>query len=130
MTTKLRIFTTPVAKVYPYYIAKAEKKGRTKAEVDAIFCWLTGYTPKQFEKTLKQQTDFETFFKDAPKKNPARKKITGVICGIRVEDIKDPLMRELRYLDKLVDELAKGRSAVARDGVVKRSGTARSASVG
>jgi hypothetical protein len=109
MTTKHRIFTTPVAKVYPYYIAKAEKKGRTKAEVDAIICWQTGYTPKQLEKQLTQQTDFETFFAKAPKLNPARKLITGVICGIRVEEIQDPLMRELRYLDKLVDELAKGR---------------------
>ena len=109
MTTKHRIFTIPVANVYPYYIAKAEKKGRTKAEVDAIFCWLTGYTPKQFEKQLKQQTDFETFFQAAPKLNPARKQVTGVICGVRVEEIKDPLMRELRILDKLVDELAKGK---------------------
>jgi len=110
MTAKHRIFTTPVAKVYPYYIAKAERKGRTKAEVDTIFCWLTGYTPKQFEKQLKQSVDFETFFTKAPKMNPARKSITGLICGIRVEEIKDPLMRELRYLDKLVDELAKGKT--------------------
>ena len=109
MPTKHRIFTTPVANVYPYYIAKAEKKGRTKAEVDAIFCWLTGYTPKQLEKFLQLKTDFETFFKEA-KLNPARKQITGLICGVRVEDIKDPLMRELRYLDKLVDELAKGKA--------------------
>jgi hypothetical protein len=109
MPTKHRIFTMPVAKVYPYYIAKAERKGRTKAEVDAIICWLTGYTPKQLEKQLKQQTDFETFFQTAPKLNPARKQITGVICGIRVEEIKDPLMRELRYMDKLIDELAKGK---------------------
>ncbi|MEY2935435.1 MAG: hypothetical protein RL033_6184, partial [Pseudomonadota bacterium] len=110
MPTKHRIFTTPVANVYPYYIAKAERKGRTKAEVDIIFCWLTGYTPKQFEKQLKQKTDFETFFAKAPKPNPARKLITGLICGIRVEDIKEPTMREIRYLDKLVDELAKGRA--------------------
>ncbi|MDI1249487.1 MAG: DUF2200 domain-containing protein [Lacunisphaera sp.] len=109
MTTKHRIFATPVAHVYPYYLAKAEKKGRTKAEVDAILCWLTGYTPKQLEKQLKQQTDFETFFAKAPKPNPARKLITGVICGVRVEDIKEPTMQEIRYLDKLVDELAKGR---------------------
>ena len=105
MTAKHRIFTTPVASVYPYYIAKAEKKGRTKAEVDAIICWLTGYTPKQ----LKQQTDFETFFQAAPKLNPARKQITGVICGVRIEEIEEPTMREIRYLDKLVDELAKGK---------------------
>ena len=110
MPTKHRIFSVPVANVYPYYIAKAEKKGRTKAEVDAIICWLTGYTPKQFDKLLKDETNFETFFKKAPKKNPKRKLITGLICGIRVEDIEDPLMRELRYLDKLVDELAKGKA--------------------
>jgi hypothetical protein len=110
MTTKHRIFTTPVANVYPYYIAKAEKKGRTKAEVDAIVCWLTGYTPKQLESQLKQQTDFETFFAKAPKMNPARKRITGVICGVRVEDIEEPTMREIRYLDKLIDELAKGKA--------------------
>lgn len=110
MTTKHRIFTTPVANVYPYYIAKAEKKGRTKAEVDVIFCWLTGYTPKQFGKQLKAQTDFETFFAKAPKMNPQRKLITGVICGVCVEDIKEPTMREIRYLDKLVDELAKGKA--------------------
>jgi hypothetical protein len=109
MTTQHRIFTTPVAKVYPYYIAKAEKKGRTKAEVDAILCWLTGYTPSHLEKQLKQQTDFETFFAMAPKMNPARKAITGVICGVRVEDIKEPTMQEIRYLDKLVDELAKAK---------------------
>src|SRR5687768_7380357 len=109
MTTKHRIFTIPVAKVYPYYVAKAEKKGRTKSEVDQIICWLTGYKQKQFEAQLKKQTDFETFFGKAPELNPARKQITGLICGIRVEDIKDPLMQELRYLDKLIDELAKGK---------------------
>ena len=110
MTTKHRIFTVPVANVYPYYVAKAEKKGRTKAEVDAVICWLTGYTPKQLEKQLKQQTDFETFFQKAPKMNPARKLIKGVVCGVRVEDIQEPTMREIRYLDKLVDELAKGKA--------------------
>jgi len=110
MPTQHRIFTTPFAKVYPYYIAKAEKKGRTKAEVDTILGWLTGYTPKQLEKQLKQLTDFETFFAKAPKMNPARKAITGVICGVRVEDIKEPTMQEIRYLDKLVDELAKGKT--------------------
>lgn len=107
---KHRIFSIPVANVYPYYIEKAEKKGRTKAEVDEIICWLTGYTPKGLEKELKAKTDFETFFAKAPKKNPKRKLITGVICGYRVEEIEDPLMRELRYLDKLVDELAKGKA--------------------
>jgi len=110
MTTKHRIFSVPVANVYPYYVAKAEKKGRKKAEVDAVICWLTGYTAKQLEKQLKQQTDFETFFAKAPKMNPARKLITGVICGVRVEDIEEPTMREIRYLDKLVDELAKGKA--------------------
>lgn len=110
MTTKRRIFTTPVANVYPHYVAKAEKKGRTKAEVDAILCWLTGYAPKQLEKQLTQQTDFETFFAEAPKMNPARKLITGVVCGVRVEDIEEPTMREIRFLDKLVDELAKGKA--------------------
>jgi len=108
--TKHRIFTMPVANVYPFYIAKAEKKGRTKAEVDEIICWLTGYTPKGLEKELKAQTDFETFFANAPKKNPKRKLITGLICGIRVEEIEDPLMRELRYMDKLIDDLAKGKT--------------------
>lgn len=108
--TKHPIFSMPVAKVYPFYLAKAEKKGRTKAEVDEIICWLTGYTPKQLAKQLKDQADFETFFAQAPNKNPKRKRITGLICGIRVEDIEDPLMRELRYLDKLIDELAKGRA--------------------
>jgi hypothetical protein len=105
---KHRIYSVPVIKVYPYYIAKAEKKGRTKAEVDTIFCWLTGYTKAQLPKKMEQ--DFETFFKKAPKKNPKRKLITGLICGVRVEDIKEPTMREMRYLDKLVDELAKGKA--------------------
>ncbi len=109
MTAKHRIFTTSVANVYPYYIAKAEKKGRTKAEVDTIICWLTGYTQRQLDGHLKKQTDFETFFKDAPKPNPSRSLIKGVICGVRIEEIEEPTMREIRYLDKLVDELAKGR---------------------
>ncbi len=110
MTTKHRIFTTSFASVYPHYLAKAEKKGRTKAEVDTIIRWLTGYTQRGFEAQLKKKTDFENFFKDAPKMNPARKSIQGVVCGIRVEDVEDPLMREIRYLDKLVDELAKGKA--------------------
>ncbi len=110
MPAKHRIYTMPVANVYPYYVAKAEKKGRTKAEVDTILCWLTGYTPKQLEKQLALKTDFETFFAKAPKMNPKRKLVTGLICGIRVEDIKEPVMREIRYLDKLVDELAKGKA--------------------
>lgn len=103
-----RLYATSFARVYPYYVAKAEKKGRTKAEVDKIIRWLTGYTQKGLEAQLKKQTDFETFYK-APKMNPSRSLITGVVCGIRVEEIKDPLMREIRYLDKLIDELAKGK---------------------
>ncbi len=109
MATKHRIFSISVASVYPYYIAKAEKKGRTKAEVDAIIRWLTGYTQRQLDAQLRKQADFETFINSAPKPNPARTLITGVVCGVRVEDIADPIMREIRYLDKLVDELAKGR---------------------
>jgi hypothetical protein len=104
-----RVYKMSVARVYPYYIAKAEKKGRTKKEVDEIICWLTGYSQKQLETELKKQTNFETFFTKAPKLNPARSLITGVICGVRLEEIEDSLMREIRYLDKLVDELAKGR---------------------
>ena len=104
-----RVYAMSVASVYPLYIAKAEKKGRTKAEVDEVICWLTGYTKKGLETQLKKKTDFETFFAKAPKLNPSRKLITGVICGVRLEDIKEPTMREIRYLDKLVDELAKGR---------------------
>jgi hypothetical protein len=95
--------------VYPHYVAKAEKKGRTQAEVDTIIRWLTGYTKRQFESVLKKQTDFETFFTEAPKMQPNRKLITGVVCGVRVEEIKEPIMQEIRYLDKLVDELAKGK---------------------
>ncbi|MES2213709.1 MAG: DUF2200 domain-containing protein [Patescibacteria group bacterium] len=106
---KQNLYKTSFAKVYPYYIAKAERKGRTKAEVDEIIRWFTGYTQKRFESELKKQTDFETFYTKAPKMNPSRHLITGVICGIRLEEITDPLMREIRYLDKLIDELAKGR---------------------
>jgi len=109
MTTKHRIFTTSFASVYPYYVAKAEKKGRTKSEVDAVICWLTGYSNKELEGQLKKQTDFETFFQEAPRMNPQRSLIKGVVCGVRVEEIQDPTMREIRYLDKLVDELAKGK---------------------
>ena len=110
MTTKHRIFTTSFASVYPYYVAKAEKKGRSKSEVDAIICWLTGYSQQELEEQLTKQTDFETFFKEAPRMNPSRALIKGVVCGVRVEDIEDPTMREIRYLDKLVDELAKGKA--------------------
>ncbi|MDI1319139.1 MAG: DUF2200 domain-containing protein [bacterium] len=109
MPAKHRILTTSVANVYPFYIAKAEKKGRTKSEVDAIICWLTGYSQRQLEQELKKPTDFETFFKEAPRPNPLRSSIKGVICGVRVEEIQEPTMREIRYLDKLVDELAKGK---------------------
>ena len=98
-----------VASVYPLYVAKAKKKGRTKAEVDEVIRWLTGYTQKQLEAQLKKQTDFKTFFAKA-KMNPLRKLINGVVCGVRVEDIKEPTMQAVRYLDKLVDELAKGRT--------------------
>jgi hypothetical protein len=110
MTAKHRILTKPVVKVYPYYVAKMEKRGRTKAEVNAVICWLTGYTPRQLAAVLKKETDFETFFREAPKPHPARTLITGVICGVRIEEIAEPTMREIRYLDKLVDELAKGRA--------------------
>ena len=97
------------ASVYPNYVAKAERKGRTKQEVDEIITWLTGYSQKEFESKLKSETSFKDFFGDAPKLNPNRKLITGVVCGIRVEEIKEPLMQEIRYLDKLIDELAKGK---------------------
>lgn len=105
-----RIFTMSFASVYPLYVAKAERKGRTKAEVDQIICWLTGYTLKDLEVHLDTHTNFETFFTKAPQLNPLRILINGVVCGVRVEDIKDPIMREIRYLDKLIDELAKGKS--------------------
>lgn len=108
-TATHRIYTTSVASVYPHYITKAEKKGRTKSEVDEVIRWLTGYTQKALETALTKRTDFETFFAKAPKMNPSRKLIKGVICGVRIEDIKEVTMREIRYLDKLVDELAKGR---------------------
>jgi hypothetical protein len=110
MTTKHRIFTTSFASVYPHYVAKAERKGRKQSEVDTIICWLTGYTQRELEGQLKAETDFETFFRDAPAMNPSRSLIKGLICGIRVENIEDPTMREIRYLDKLVDELAKGKA--------------------
>ena len=104
-----RVFKMSFASVYPHYVQKAEKKGRKKAEVDDVICWLTGYTPKALEKQIKQKTDFETFFGEAPALNPNARKISGVVCGVRIEDIEHPLMRKIRYLDKLVDELAKGR---------------------
>jgi hypothetical protein len=108
--TKHRIYTTSLASVYPHYVTKAEKKGRTKAEVDEIIRWLTGCSQEALETQLANQTDFETFFAEAPQPNPARASIKGVICGVRLEDIEEPTMREIRYLDKLIDELAKGRA--------------------
>ncbi|MFC7396710.1 DUF2200 domain-containing protein [Chelatococcus sp. GCM10030263] len=108
--TKHRIYSVSFASVYPHYIAKAEKKGRTKAEVDEIIRWLTGYTQKRLDAQLGTKTSLEDFFGQAPQLNPSRSLITGVICGVRVEDIEDPLMKEIRYLDKLIDELAKGKS--------------------
>jgi hypothetical protein len=98
------------ASVYPHYVTKAEKKGRSKQEVDEIIRWLTGYSQKELEAQLERQTDFENFYNQAPKMNPARSLIKGLICGIRVEEIKEPLMQEIRYLDKLIDELAKGNA--------------------
>ncbi len=108
--SKHRIYTTSVASVYPHYLAKAEKKGRTKAEVDEIMRWLTGYSQGELEEQLKNSTDFETFFMEAPRLNPSRTLVKGVICGVRIEEIEEPTMREIRYLDKLVDELAKGKT--------------------
>ena len=99
-----------VASVYPHYLTKAEKKGRTKAEVDEIIRWLTGYSQGELEKQLANKTNFETFFADAPRLNPSRMLVKGVICGVRIEEIEDPLMREVRYLDKMIDELAKGKT--------------------
>ncbi|MEZ5320365.1 MAG: DUF2200 domain-containing protein [Vicinamibacterales bacterium] len=105
-----RIFTTAFASVYPHYVQKAEKKGRTKSEVDEVICWLTGYTPQELAEQIRQKRDFETFFGEAPSLHPNAGKITGVICGVRIEEIEHPLMRKIRYMDKLVDELARGRS--------------------
>lgn len=107
---KHRIFTTSVASVYPHYLAKAEKKGRLQAEVDEIICWLTGYSQAELEEQLNLKTDFETFFAQAPCLNPARSLVKGVICGVRIEEIEEPTMREIRYLDKMIDELAKGKT--------------------
>jgi hypothetical protein len=107
---KHRIYTTSFASVYPHYVTKAEKKDRTKAEVDEIICWLTGYTKAGLQGVIKKKTDFETFFEEAPQMNPSRELITGVVCGVRVEEIEEPTMREIRYLDKLIDELARGKA--------------------
>ena len=107
---KHRICTTSFASVYPAYVAKAEKKGRTKAEVDQIIRWLTGYRQVELEAQLTNRTDVETFFAEAPRLNPLRTLITGAVCGVRVEEVEEPTMREIRYLDKLVDELARGKA--------------------
>ncbi|QPC45523.1 DUF2200 domain-containing protein [Mangrovibacillus cuniculi] len=107
--TKHKIYTMSFASVYPHYISKAERKGRTKEEVDEIIYWLTGYTEEQLAEVLAEKKDFETFFETAPNMNPARALVKGVVCGVRVEDIEEPIMREIRYLDKLIDELAKGK---------------------
>lgn len=112
-----RIFTTSFASVYPLYVAKAEKKGRSRAEVDAVLLWLTGYSGDGLAAALADKRDFATFFREAPALNPARAHVRGVICGVRIEEIDDPLMREIRILDKLVDELAKGR---AMDKILRR----------
>ncbi|MCF7831886.1 MAG: DUF2200 domain-containing protein [Candidatus Pacebacteria bacterium] len=107
--TLKRVYSMIFASVYPMYVAKAERKGRTKAEVDEIIRWLTGYTQKGLEKQIKKQVTFKAFFAEAPKMNPSRFLITGSICGVKLEEIKDPLMKEIRYLDKLIDELSKGK---------------------
>ena len=106
---KHRIYAMIFGSVYPFYVAKAEKKGRTKAEVDEVIRWLTGYSQKKLESQIEKRKNFEQFFAEAPGLNPSRSLIKGVVCGVRVEDIEDPLMREARYMDKLIDELAKGR---------------------
>lgn len=110
MTKKHRIYTMSFAGVYPHYVEKAEKKGRTKEEVDEIIRWLTGYSQEQLEAIIENKTNFETFFAEAPKLNPSRELIKGVICGVRIEEIEDPLMKEARYMDKLIDELARGKA--------------------
>ena len=104
-----RIFKTSFASVYPHYLQKAEKKGRKRKEVDEVICWLTGYSPQALAMQIERKTDFETFFNQAPSLHPNASKITGVICGVRIEDIDNPLMQKIRFMDKLVDELAKGR---------------------
>lgn len=104
-----RIFTTPFSKVYPMYVQKAERENRTKAEVDQIICWLTGYGKPELDRQLEQESDFQTFFDQAPAMHPNVSLIKGLVCGVRVEDVEDPLMQKIRYLDKLVDELAKGK---------------------
>lgn len=108
--TLQRVYKYSFASVYPLYIAKVVKKGRTEREVDEVICWLTGYSKKELQEQIQKQIDLENFFKEAPKLNPSRSLIKGVICGVRVEDIKDPIMQSVRYMDKLIDELARGKS--------------------
>lgn len=115
--TKHKIYTMSVASVYPHYVAKAERKGRTKTEVDEVICWLTGYSQEELAEQLEKQTDFETFFTKAPQLNPSRVLIKGVVCGVQVEEIEEPTMKEIRYLDKLIDELAKGK---AMDNILRK----------
>lgn len=110
MTDKHRIYTMPFSKVYPMYVQKAERKQRTKADVDRIICWLTGYDQTGLDRHLTQNTDFETFYAQSPAFHPNSGKITGLVCGVRVETVEDPLMRRIRMLDKLIDELAKGKA--------------------
>jgi hypothetical protein len=110
MMPKHRIFTTEFSKVYPLYVQKAERKNRTKDEVDQIICWLTGYSQAGLKKQIEQKNDFETFFAQAPAIHPNSSLIKGVVCGVRVEEVDDPLMQKIRYLDKLIDELAKGKA--------------------
>ena len=107
--TKHRIYSVSVVSVYPHYVAKAEKKGRSKAEVDEVICWLTGHSQETLDQALADGTTFEDFFANAPRMNPSRSLITGTVCGVRVEEVEEPTMREIRYLDKLIDELAKCR---------------------
>jgi hypothetical protein len=116
---KHRIFTMKFARVYPLYVQKAERKARTKAEVDRIICWFTGYSPADLRKQIKQEVDIETFFAEAPAIHPNSSLIKGVVCGVRVEDLEDPLMKKIRYLDKLIDELAKGK---AMEKILRQSG--------
>ena len=108
--TRHKNFSTSFGSVYPHYVAKAERKGRSKAEVDEVIRWLTGYSQAELGRVLEDETDFEAFFAQAPGLNPARSLVTGTVCGVRVEAVEDPLMREIRYLDKLIDELAKGKA--------------------
>jgi hypothetical protein len=108
--SKHPIYSMSFAKVYPMYVKKAERKGRTKAEVDEIIRWLTGYGQEELDEEIEKETDFETFFAEAPEMNPARELITGVVCGVRVEEVEEPTMRQIRYLDKLIDELARGKA--------------------